>query len=156
MTAFSLPSMAFRVSETQLLSNEAASLFSSALAAGRLRHLWAAITRRPNALRSLKADHIRGKGGHYAGLKQVAIADICGSEGRQADFDDRFNPLSDRMCQRWLDVASAIAAGLILPPVELIQVGNHYYVRDGHHRVSVTRAMGETEIQAKVTVWGNA
>ena len=155
MTAHSLPKLDFLVAKSQDRNNETANLFFSALAAGSLRQLWAAITRRPSALRSLQADHGRGKGGHYAGLKQVPIDDIQGTEGRQADFDDRFNPLSERTRQRWQSVASAIAAGLILPPVELIQVGDHYYVRDGHHRVSVTRAMGEHEIQAKVTVWGN-
>jgi hypothetical protein len=152
MTAYSLPSVAFPVSESQHLSNEAASLFSSARTAGRLRQLWAAISRRPNALHSLETT--QGKGGHYAGLKQVAIDDIRGSEGRQADFDDRFNPLSDRTSQRWQSVAGAIYSGIKLPPVELIQVGKNYYVRDGHHRVSVTRAMGEREIEARVTVRG--
>jgi hypothetical protein len=153
MMGYSLPSAAYVVSESQHQRNGAAYLFSSALAAGRLRQLWAAITRRPSVLRGLEAEHVPGKGGHYAGLKQVAIDDIWGSEGRQGDFDDRFNPLSDRTRQRWQSVASSIAAGISLPPVDLIQVGNHYYVRDGHHRVSVTRALGEHEIEAKVTVW---
>jgi hypothetical protein len=35
----------------------------------------------------------------------------------------------------------------------LIQVGPTYYVRDGHHRVSVARMMGQEEIDAEVTVW---
>ena len=149
MTAYSLPSVAFPVSESQHLSNEAASLFSSARTAGRLRQLWAAISRRPNALHSLEI--VRGKGGHYAGLKQVAIDDIRGSEGRQADFDDRFNPLSGQTRQRWQSVANAIEAGTHLPPVELIQVGAEYYVRDGHHRISVAAALGQAEIEAVVT-----
>lgn len=28
-----------------------------------------------------------------------------------------------------------------------------YYVRDGHHRLSVARALGQEEIEALVTVW---
>jgi hypothetical protein len=40
-----------------------------------------------------------------------------------------------------------------LPPVELVQVGETYFVRDGHHRVSVARAMGEGFVEAEVTVW---
>jgi hypothetical protein len=41
-------------------------------------------------------------------------------------------------------------------PVQLIQVGAEYYVRDGHHRVSVTRALGQDTIEAEVTVWNAA
>jgi hypothetical protein len=40
-----------------------------------------------------------------------------------------------------------------LPPIKLIQVGDCYYVRDGHHRLSVARALGEQFIEAEVTVW---
>jgi hypothetical protein len=47
-------------------------------------------------------------------------------------------------------------AGDPLPPVELIQVGSVYFVRDGHHRISVARAMGQQEIEAVVTVWQTA
>jgi len=50
-------------------------------------------------------------------------------------------------------VADALDEGLVLPPVQLIQVGADYYVRDGHHRVSVTRALGLDVIEAEVTVW---
>ena len=40
-----------------------------------------------------------------------------------------------------------------LPPVSLVQVGGCYFVEDGHHRISVARALGETVIDAEVTVW---
>ena len=153
MTSFSLPSAVHMVAESVNRNNDAAKLFSSALAAGRTHRLMASIRRRPTTLRSLETNHGKGTSGRYAGLKLVAIDDIRGSEGRKADFDDQFNPLTDRMRQRWQSVAGAIAAGLDLPPVDLIQVGNSYYVRDGHHRVSVTRAMGGQEIEARVTVW---
>jgi hypothetical protein len=43
-----------------------------------------------------------------------------------------------------------------LPPVELIQVGDVYFVRDGHHRISVARMMGQDSIDAEVTVWETA
>jgi hypothetical protein len=39
-----------------------------------------------------------------------------------------------------------------LTPVELIQVGDVYFVRDGHHRISVAQAMGQKAIDAEVTV----
>jgi hypothetical protein len=34
-----------------------------------------------------------------------------------------------------------------------VQIGNLYFVRDGHHRISVARALGQRSIEAKVTVW---
>jgi hypothetical protein len=40
-----------------------------------------------------------------------------------------------------------------LPAVDLIQIGDVYFVRDGHHRISVGRAMGQEIIDAEVTVW---
>ena len=41
---------------------------------------------------------------------------------------------------------------MTLPPVELIQLEDRYFVRDGHHRVSVARAMRQELIDASVTV----
>jgi hypothetical protein len=40
-----------------------------------------------------------------------------------------------------------------LPPVELIQVGDLYFVCDGHYRISVARALSETHIDAEVVRW---
>jgi hypothetical protein len=37
-----------------------------------------------------------------------------------------------------------------LPPVSVFRIGEEHYVRDGHHRVSVARALGETSIDAEV------
>jgi len=88
-----------------------------------------------------------------AGRQVVKLNAIRGTEGRPGDFDDQFYPLSDKTRQRWQSVADALDEGLVLPPVQLIQVGADYYVRDGHHRVSVTRALGLDVIEAEVTVW---
>jgi hypothetical protein len=54
---------------------------------------------------------------------------------------------------RWLRVAAARDQGKVLPPVVLVQVGDVYFVRDGHHRISVARALGQLDIEAEVTVW---
>ena len=35
----------------------------------------------------------------------------------------------------------------------LVQVGDVYFVCDGHHRISVARALGQLAIEAEVTVW---
>jgi hypothetical protein len=87
---------------------------------------------------------------HYAGQQSIAINQIKGTMGRETDFDDAFNPLHDRMRSRWLGVASVRLSGKELPPVELIQMGGLYYVQDGHHRISVAKALGEEFVDAEV------
>ena len=149
MTTYSLPNMVHTITDSQQRNNAAAAMFNAALAAGQSRRLWAMLTRRPNGLRHLPV--ARGQGGHSAGRRPVAITDIRGSEGRTGDFDNRFNPLSSQTRQRWQSVANAIEDGVHLPPVDLIQVGAEYYVRDGHHRISVAAAMGLEMIEATVT-----
>jgi hypothetical protein len=89
---------------------------------------------------------------HYVGPRTVQIDRIKGSEGRSDDFDCDFNPLHARTRDRWMSVAIARSRGDTLPLVELIQLGDDYFVRDGHHRISVARAFGEEYIDAKVTV----
>jgi len=39
-----------------------------------------------------------------------------------------------------------------IPPIEVYQIGDVYFVRDGNHRVSVARANGLSHIEAYVTV----
>lgn len=87
---------------------------------------------------------------HYTGLQSVAIDRIKGTEGREGDFDDAFYPLHDRLRSRWLGVASARLTGKELSPVELINLGGVYFVQDGHHRISVSKALGEEYIDAEV------
>jgi hypothetical protein len=89
---------------------------------------------------------------HYAGSRTVAIHRIKGSEGRSDDFDCDFNPVHSRTRDRWISVALARFQGDTLPLVELIQLGDDYYVRDGHHRISVARGLGEEYVDAKVIV----
>ena len=86
---------------------------------------------------------------HYAGQQSVPIDQIKGTEGREGDFDDAFYPLHDRLRSRWLGVASARLTGRKLPPVELIQVDG-FFVQDGHHRISVAKALGEDYVDAEV------
>ena len=92
------------------------------------------------------------RAGRYAGVRTVPIRDIRGSEGRCQDFDAAFRPLKTHNRSRWVGLAAARQRGTVLPPVDLIQVGDIYFVRDGHHRISVARAFGQEQIDAEVTV----
>ncbi len=92
-------------------------------------------------------------GRSYAGIQTVPVRKIQGSEGRTNDFDREFYPLHSRSKSRWMSVARAVLMHQSLPPVELIQIGEVYFVRDGHHRISVAHASGQEQIEAEVTVW---
>lgn len=89
----------------------------------------------------------------HAGTQLVPLSAIRGSEGRTDDFDAHFRPLQAHDEQRWIGVAAAVSQGAVLPPVDLVQLGDTYYVRDGHHRLSIAAAQGQTTVEAQVTVW---
>lgn len=96
-------------------------------------------------------------GQHSGGVQTVDIVQVVGSEGRSEGFDAHFRPQGERTRDRWISVAFARLQGLSLPLVDLIQVvgasgESRYFVRDGHHRISVARAFGQQAIEANVTV----
>ncbi|MCI0393643.1 MAG: hypothetical protein L0332_22480 [Chloroflexi bacterium] len=85
----------------------------------------------------------------YRGVRQIPLANIVGSMGRYQDFTRSFLPLNDSMRERWVKVESlAIAHGWL--PIEVYQVGDVYFVRDGNHRVAIAHQMGYDTIEAHV------
>jgi uncharacterized ParB-like nuclease family protein len=70
--------------------------------------------------------------------------------GRGQDFDKLFRPRHHRTAERWISIARAAIAKRSLPPVRLVRTGGVYYVSDGHHRISVAQALGQTTIDALV------
>jgi hypothetical protein len=86
-----------------------------------------------------------------AGAAVVPLDAIVGTVDRQREFDRRFRPTSGRVRSRWEHIAAAMRRGDSLPPVDLLRIGEIYFVRDGHHRVSVARALKLTDIDAYVT-----
>jgi ParB-like chromosome segregation protein Spo0J len=44
-----------------------------------------------------------------------------------------------------------VQTGVGLPPISVYRFEGRHYVRDGHHRVSVARALGAADIDADVT-----
>jgi nucleotide-binding universal stress UspA family protein len=85
------------------------------------------------------------------GLQDISLEAIVGSVGRYNDFSRDFLPLQDTIEERWVKVKVAVEQMAGLPPIEVYQIGNVYFVRDGNHRVSVARQLGSTYIQAYVT-----
>jgi len=86
-----------------------------------------------------------------AGTSVVALEAIVGTVDRAREFDRSFRPTSGRMRSRWEQIAAAMRRGVAMPPVDLVRIGEIYFVRDGHHRVSVARALGRDDIDAYVT-----
>jgi hypothetical protein len=129
--------------------------FWKARTVGMWKRFWHRLAGRSCALLDLDEalTNARVAGRSYVGIRQVPIDRIWGSEGRVEDFDAGFYPLQSHNMDRWVSVAAARQMGISLPPVELVQIGEVYYVRDGHHRISVAKALGQKEIEAEVTLW---
>ena len=93
-----------------------------------------------------------GRGGERRlGLETIELDSIVGSVDRTKEFDRRFRPTSGRVRERWQRLALAHRRGEAIPPIEVYRVGNLHFVYDGHHRVSVARALNLTQIDAYVT-----
>jgi hypothetical protein len=90
-------------------------------------------------------------GQHDLGLQVVPLDAVVGSVDRAVDFDRGFRPTSPRLRSRWERIAAAQRRGESMPPVSLFKVGDLYFVRDGHHRVSVAKSLGRSDIDAYVT-----
>jgi hypothetical protein len=146
----------YRPADHTILDAQAvAALYARAHWRGRLYRMLARVTRKNYRLRdltSIETDAAITRR-YYTGTQVVPIAAIRGSESRGADFDAGFHPLRPHDRARWLSVATAWHLGLSLPPVELIQVGDQYFVRDGHHRISIAATLGVRDIEANITVW---
>jgi hypothetical protein len=83
--------------------------------------------------------------------REIPLDAIVGSVGRYSDFTRSFLPKRSRDEGRWARVQVAASGLAGWPPIEVYQVGGAYFVRDGHHRVSVARRLGATKIEAYVT-----
>ena len=116
-------------------------MFNQSLHQGWFLQVLGKLTRRCFCLDDLK-DTLRQhpvESSRYVGLQTVAIRRIHGTLGRSDEFDAEFHPTQERSRARWMDIALEKLRGRDLPPVELIEVAGNYYVRDGHHRISVSR-----------------
>jgi len=96
-------------------------------------------------------DILKPKNEVYRGNQIVPIKLIAGSEGRYHDFNKYFLPKKEHLRRRWEKVDEAHIKDIILPPIQIYEIGGVYFVRDGNHRVSVAKAQGVEFIDAEVT-----
>ncbi|HXV43191.1 MAG TPA: hypothetical protein VEC96_09015, partial [Anaerolineae bacterium] len=107
--------------------------------------------RRSNDLLSFEdvRQSLRLQDSTYKGLQEIELDQIVGSTGRYRDFTRTFLPKNETTIDRWRRI-DAVAHEEGFPPIEVFQVGDIYFVRDGNHRVSVARAHGAKTIEAYV------
>lgn len=93
---------------------------------------------------------LRPRAEHYGGTRAIELRQIVGSVDRYKDFNHIFLPHYRLPLERWVRVRQALLEGLELPPIQVYRVGEVYFVKDGHHRVSVAREEGQRFIDAEV------
>ncbi len=84
-------------------------------------------------------------------LREIPLDHIVGSVGRYADFTRDFLPLNPHDEERWARVMALTTSMEGLPPIQVFQIGEAYFVLDGNHRVSTARQLGASHIHAYVT-----
>jgi hypothetical protein len=91
------------------------------------------------------------RGERNLGLQTILLDSIVGTVDRSREFDRRFRPTSGRVRPRWERINTAQRKGQPMPPIDVYRIGELHFVKDGHHRVSVARALGYDDIDAYVT-----
>jgi hypothetical protein len=102
--------------------------------------------RHPAAATALRRPH---------GLQIVPLDKIVGTTRHPSQNTADFLPLPGlrgrNWQERWQRIRRAMADLSVLPPMELVQVGDDYYVSDGHNRVAAARDAGAVAVDADVT-----
>ncbi len=86
----------------------------------------------------------------YRGLRPIPIVAVAGTLDRCCDFDRCFNPLRPHLRRAVSNVRRAFPDGAV-PPVDVVQFGDEYFVSDGHKRIGAARAAGADYVDAAIT-----
>ncbi len=89
------------------------------------------------------------------GLRSVPLDRIVGTTRHPSQNTADFLPLprlrGENWRARWQRITGAVDRLAMLPPIELVQVGDEYWVVDGHNRVAAALQAGGIEIDAAIT-----
>ena len=126
--------------------------FSKAYRKGFWRSILSMIKKTDNRLLPLDKvmQYLPLRGKHDLGTRQIEVEKIIGTVNRYHDFDRVFLPIQTNTRSRWESINTAFSQDVILPPIDVYKVGDVYFVRDGHHRVSVARERGQVFMDAYV------
>ena len=85
------------------------------------------------------------------GIQAIDVDSVTGTvEPLKARTFDRALRPDPESREQWKRIWMAHAGGAPLPPVSVYRVGGEHVLRDGHHRVSVARALGLERIDADI------
>jgi hypothetical protein len=110
---------------------------------------WFGRRRRRRVLRTLDRGDWLPSGAPRAEV--IPLAAIVGTVEATISFDADFRPATELVRARWERLALAHRRGIAPPPIDVLERPDGYYVVDGRHRVSVARALGHRDIDARVT-----
>jgi hypothetical protein len=106
---------------------------------------------KPNDLLPYKAvSDLRPRGESYKGLQTIEVDKIIGTVDRYGDFDAEFMPKEPFTLDRWTKLRRAQLQGAEFPPIDVYQVGEVYFVKDGNHRTALAKAQGQHYLDAYV------
>lgn len=129
--------------------------FKNARRQAALDEIIAQITGRKEEIQLLPYDEVRKKlratETSSQRLEDIPLDAIVGSVGRYHEFTRSFLPRKSTTQGRWARVMAETLGMTGLPPVEVYKIGEAYFVKDGNHRVSVARQLGNETIQGYVT-----
>jgi len=127
--------------------------FNQARRKADLREIFARITGKSTELLSYEAVRrsLRAIEESKQELREIPLDAIVGSVGRYSDFTRDFLPRSDSDKERWAHVMTKTKGLAGLPPIQVYQISEVYFVLEGNHRVSVARQLDARYIEAYVT-----
>lgn len=137
------------------MNGDSGSTFDRARRRGLYRRLARTVTGRADPPDLLPLDEatkrLRPFQRRYVGIRPVPVRQIVGTDSRVRDFDRDFLPRNPVLGERWRRVEQAYPEGGF-PPILVYQLGDAYFVLDGHHRVAIARQRGAETIDAEVTL----
>jgi hypothetical protein len=124
--------------------------FYALQAPARRDSIWAGLTGKSTSLaRFPEQTPEKSPNRKLAGVKDIQVEQIVGTLNRHSDFDNKFRPLKGHLRDRWVNVYLSLENGG-WEPIVVHQIGDRYYIEDGHHRVSIARSLGMGFISARV------
>jgi hypothetical protein len=86
------------------------------------------------------------------GVRPIRVKRIVGSAGKAGKLGPDFLPLGSGPAQsNYRSILRAMKSGVDLPPIAVYQLGNRFFVIDGHTRVAAAKELGVEFLDANVT-----
>ncbi|MGC9311603.1 MAG: hypothetical protein ACP5IA_02840 [Sediminispirochaetaceae bacterium] len=87
----------------------------------------------------------------YAGIRDIKVRRIIGTENRSQEFSRDFYPVKRWLARRWTTIYELMIKGSLSDAISVLEYGGYYFVRDGNHRVSVAKYQEKEYLTAEIT-----